>query len=827
MQAVGRIGSYISKSVYTVSGPFHPFGGAVDIIVVEQPDGSYKSSPWYVRFGKFQGVLKSKEKVVKISVNGVDADFHMYLDHKGEAFFLTEVDEGIESATSPPYSSGDDMESRRPLKSISCNFDSKWSESISSDRKVIARANSRRSQIFGYVFGRRSLSEEGFQVKGDASDVVRTESMELAEFTADLLDIKWSTNLDSPRAKSTIDNVSLLSSSETLKDGVDKKTPVDGSTSEYVIKTTTSVESVREDANLLNSEPLMIDTGKPDVHVNSVSIVSEVAKSDSQSLGNQDQFSFVHEEKTFDASERIVTKCYSQLVCVHQPNDSLKDIDSQSVPVASSSIYTTCSPKDEQNGLGQKDEHESSEGSLCVCNSIPPCTQELRVAEEEVLLFGELDGLGSNCAKNVEVSHTDHVGNETDGKGANESSNVKLGSSFSLDQSIINDYLNDDNIQRTRLCSVSSDACIIESEHEEPRVLTRMASSLPIIGSFDDTFEASESSGTDKNHQLSGAQTRESKEGPAYQSIGSRSNVPCPFKRTMGRKVSNVDMNGSENSNDGEIFYNAIDSERGTEEVTKVKVIKQKVRTLAPTSEQLASLKLKEGKNTIIFTFSTSMLGQQQVDARIFLWRWDTRIVISDVDGTITRSDLLGQVMPLVGMDWSQTGVAHLFTAIKENGYQLIFLSARSISQSFITRQFLLGIKQDGKALPEGPVVISPDGLFPSLFREVVRRAPHEFKIACLEEIKALFPPDCNPFYAGFGNRDTDEVSYLKVGIPMGKIFIINPKGEIAVNRRVDTKSYLSLHDLVHTMFPTMSTSEQEDYNSWNFWKLPPPAVDI
>jgi len=25
---------------------------------------------------------------------------------------------------------------------------------------------------------------------------------------------------------------------------------------------------------------------------------------------------------------------------------------------------------------------------------------------------------------------------------------------------------------------------------------------------------------------------------------------------------------------------------------------------------------------------------------------------------------------------------------------------------------------QDGKALPNGPVVISPDGLFPSLYRE-------------------------------------------------------------------------------------------------------------
>lgn len=29
------------------------------------------------------------------------------------------------------------------------------------------------------------------------------------------------------------------------------------------------------------------------------------------------------------------------------------------------------------------------------------------------------------------------------------------------------------------------------------------------------------------------------------------------------------------------------------------------------------------------------------------------------------RSDVLGQFMPLVGMDWSQTGVAHLFSAIK------------------------------------------------------------------------------------------------------------------------------------------------------------------
>ena len=37
--------------------------GAIDVIVVEQPDGSYLSSPFHVRFGKL-GVMKAREKIV-------------------------------------------------------------------------------------------------------------------------------------------------------------------------------------------------------------------------------------------------------------------------------------------------------------------------------------------------------------------------------------------------------------------------------------------------------------------------------------------------------------------------------------------------------------------------------------------------------------------------------------------------------------------------------------------------------------------------------------------------------------------------------------------
>lgn len=37
--------------------------GAIDVLVVEQPDGTFQSSPFHVRFGKL-GVLKAREKVV-------------------------------------------------------------------------------------------------------------------------------------------------------------------------------------------------------------------------------------------------------------------------------------------------------------------------------------------------------------------------------------------------------------------------------------------------------------------------------------------------------------------------------------------------------------------------------------------------------------------------------------------------------------------------------------------------------------------------------------------------------------------------------------------
>ncbi|GIL98474.1 hypothetical protein Vretimale_3799 [Volvox reticuliferus] len=197
-------------------------------------------------------------------------------------------------------------------------------------------------------------------------------------------------------------------------------------------------------------------------------------------------------------------------------------------------------------------------------------------------------------------------------------------------------------------------------------------------------------------------------------------------------------------------------------------------KSLTPTAEQLAVLPLKHGQNTIMYK-----VGASELRAYVYFLPWRTRIVISDIDGTITKSDVLGHLLPAMGLDWSHPGIAKLLTNIRQNNYLIMYLSSRSIGQANITRDFINTLVQGEHRMPLGPVIISPHGLLPSLYREMILRRPHEFKIATLRDIRALFPADWNPFYGGFGNRDTDEISYREVGVQASRIFIINPRGEL------------------------------------------------
>lgn len=108
-----------------------------------------------------------------------------------------------------------------------------------------------------------------------------------------------------------------------------------------------------------------------------------------------------------------------------------------------------------------------------------------------------------------------------------------------------------------------------------------------------------------------------------------------------------------------------------------------------------------------------------------------------------------------------------------------MYLTSRAIGQADSTRDYLKGISQGNYQLPEGPVIMSPDRLMTSLHREVILRKPEVFKMACLRDIQRLFGGNGKAFYAGFGNRITDAMSYRSVNIPSSRIFTIDSNGEV------------------------------------------------
>ncbi|XP_059279300.1 phosphatidate phosphatase PAH2-like isoform X2 [Lycium ferocissimum] len=931
MNTVGRIGSYIGRGVSSVSGPFHPFGGAVDIIVVEQPDGSFKCSPWYVRFGKFQGVLKAREKVVTITVNGVEANFHMYLDSRGRAFFIKEIDIEDGDILSSSSSSGEDTDgktsSNRPTKS--CGED------------VLVRSDPRGPGILGRVFGRKSMKNN--------AGIIRADSLERAEMAADLLEMRWSTNLtprrysrdyavpvspqdaskgvkeddlqindkksdiSSPAHDDMLDNLDFREPSREKDDGSrlsEKSVKRTGkhvlfSPSENATRVSDVVQGV-EDSRREESLRISGDSGElgvvdADHDARGCTSISEVASPnlkivDSLEIEKHDSFTvsrlpdeesgtaavqsffYCETEEKSTAVLDVSTEEFTQNLCASRDlearmhaqtvlslNDVMSEENSQPeedllfekdplngfkvitnntypnsitnilvsesgslnssaaeadygcilpIPCSSTSTY-----EDQYQKTSIKDKVTSKLGASSQALGNPnessdSLIRRLTVSsseslEEEQLLFGDIDDCCDSVARYTESTSSDYKEKE-DYRVPNYESGPTLDKSIQSDQPIVADG--------RKLKTVSSNVDIPASLVVQDNRIVRMGRSLPNMWSHDSDFlsnpEGLHSSTVLQTTEVAGVAeegknisvTPENERDPkSINSSGRRSwrSWSLSFKRSRSRGNSGLSMDEDVNSDAKSISNNTGgDAEK---DVPKPKISKKKIMLTTPTSEQLATLNLKEGKNTVVFTFSTAVLGKQQVDARIYLWRWDSKVVISDVDGTITRSDVLGQFMPMVGMDWSQIGVAHLFSAIKESGYHLLFLSARAISQAYLTRQFLFNLMQDGKGLPEGPVFTSPDGLFLSLYREVVRKAPQEFKIACLQDIKALFPSDRNPFYAGFGNRDTDELCYLKVQIPEGKIFTINSKGQIVLNRHIDTKSYACLHGRINDMFPPTS----------------------
>ncbi|XP_035491485.1 phosphatidate phosphatase LPIN2 isoform X2 [Scophthalmus maximus] len=256
-------------------------------------------------------------------------------------------------------------------------------------------------------------------------------------------------------------------------------------------------------------------------------------------------------------------------------------------------------------------------------------------------------------------------------------------------------------------------------------------------------------------------------------------------------------------------------------------------KSLRLSSDQIASLKLKEGPNDVTFSITTQYQGTCRCEGTIYLWNWDDKVIISDIDGTITKSDVFGQILPQLGKDWTHQGIAKLYHSVAENGYKFLYCSARAIGMADMTRGYLQWVNDGGTILPGGPLMLSPSSLFSAFHREVIEKKPEIFKIECLTDIKNLFQHNKQPFYAAFGNRANDAFAYKEVGVPVCRIFTVNPKGELIQEQTKSNKSsYSRLSELVEHVFPLLSKEQNEafvlpEFSSFCYWRQPIPDIDL
>lgn len=286
------------------------------------------------------------------------------------------------------------------------------------------------------------------------------------------------------------------------------------------------------------------------------------------------------------------------------------------------------------------------------------------------------------------------------------------------------------------------------------------------------------------------------------------------LKTKVGGLSGNHSSGGSNHSNSADKNNNNNNNNNGKEK-KEAKAAKppRKRRNTRLTSEELKMLDLKPGLNTVTYSYKSRVFGTQTLECNLFLWDSEDKVVVSDIDGTITKSDVLGHIYTMVGKDYAHPGIASLYRKIVRNGYKILFVTSRAISQSNSTRAYLRTLTQNGETLPIGPVMCAPDPISTALYREVVARKPEVFKIRCLTRVRRLFDVDINKtrMFAGFGNRSSDALAYKTCGIELDKIYTIDPKSRLRSEKTGETFEIQHLMDKVDQAFPRIEGRTQNE----------------
>lgn len=210
---------------------------------------------------------------------------------------------------------------------------------------------------------------------------------------------------------------------------------------------------------------------------------------------------------------------------------------------------------------------------------------------------------------------------------------------------------------------------------------------------------------------------------------------------------------------------------------------------------------LKPGRNPIRYL----LLDDQQVvgvaHAQIFLWKHTDTIVVSDIDGTITKSNTRGVLGTIVTKQYEKVchvGICHILSRLSSSS-QVVYVTSRPISLANQTRHFLSTLKQGNETLPSGPLLGFGGKLPQLLIMELVTKTTQRFKAGKLwknviQPFRKATKNDPNSpyFVAGFGNNFMDMQSYHAIGMDLNRIFKINKTSQIVTFDKENSTSQSS-----------------------------------
>jgi len=226
-----------------------------------------------------------------------------------------------------------------------------------------------------------------------------------------------------------------------------------------------------------------------------------------------------------------------------------------------------------------------------------------------------------------------------------------------------------------------------------------------------------------------------------------------------------------------------------------------KHRTTTATSSQLSRLGLLPGVNTLEFQVTTTTGTTVTTQSNLHLINNTSRLVVSDIDGTVTKSNIRGFLLPVLGLsDWKHEGVVELYSKIGHQGYTLLYLTNRAIGQSDMTRQYINSITENQYKMPEGPILLQVDSLLGAFQTEVITGQPEVNKIALLSRIRGLF--QTNPFVAGFGNKAWDILAYKALNIDPMMIYNVDESSNLVIEGSGVQTTYREIINNITEIFP-------------------------